>query len=204
MFLIVVLLLLAGYYFYNSKDDVIGTKLETGDSKSKLLFPSLESTFNFKTVNGKDFKIKTTDKKMEIEGLRDKLIFLKIFGWDCKYCQKEIPELIKLKKQFDGAFDIIAIESQEHSTQENLKFSDEQNINYHIVTGSKYKRFFEYLKQEYKWNGVIPLTIVIDATGKILAFEVGYKSYSLTTLLQTTLKQLTSVALSKKEGEDKK
>ncbi|MCK4442491.1 MAG: hypothetical protein KAU90_10825, partial [Sulfurovaceae bacterium] len=70
--------------------------------------------------------------------------------------------------------------------------------------GDKQKKFLEYLKQKYKWNGTIPLTIVIGDSGKILAFEVGYKSYSLTTLLQTTLKQLTSIALPQKEGEDKK
>ena len=189
MFLIVVLLLLAGYYFYNGKDDVIGTKLETGDSKSKLLFPSLESTFNFKTVNGKDFKIKTTDKKMEIEGLTDKLIFLKIFGWDCKYCKKEIPQLINLKKDLGDTFEVIAIEAEKHSNEESLKYIKKYGINYDIVNGNEQKRFYEYLKVHYGWSGVIPLTIVLGKGGNILAYEVGVKSYTLAELMKASLKK---------------
>jgi thiol-disulfide isomerase/thioredoxin len=121
--------------------------------------------------------------------MQNRIVFLKVFGWNCKYCQKEIPELIKLKKQFDGAFDIIAIESQQHSTQENLKFSNEKDINYHIVTGSKYKRFLQYLKEHHGWSGVIPLSIVISEGGTILAFEIGAKSYTLAELLKVSLQQ---------------
>ncbi|HFU75470.1 MAG TPA: TlpA family protein disulfide reductase, partial [Arcobacter sp.] len=165
---------------------------------------STNQNFIFKTIQSKQFHIKATKNHFNIEELKGKIVFLKVFGWDCKYCQKEIPELIKLKNKFKTAFDTVAIELQHHSDTQNLDFIKKYNINYNIINGDKQKKFLEYLKQEYKWNGVIPLTIVIDYTGKILAFEVGYKSYSLTTLLQTTLKELTSVALPTKEGEDKK
>ncbi|HHD80648.1 MAG TPA: TlpA family protein disulfide reductase [Campylobacterales bacterium] len=174
-------------------------------SQSKSTPPlSTNQNFIFKTIQSKQFHIKATKNHFNIEELKGKIVFLKVFGWNCKYCQKEIPELIKLKNKFKTAFDTVAIELQHHSDTQNLDFIKKYNINYNIINGDKQKKFLEYLKQEYKWNGVIPLTIVIDYTGKILAFEVGYKSYSLTTLLQTTLKELTSVALPTKEGEDKK
>jgi thiol-disulfide isomerase/thioredoxin len=121
-----------------------------------------------------------------------------VFGWDCQYCQQEIPELIKLKDKFVNAFDTIAIEAQHYSNEYNLERINRYNINYSIVEGDRQKSFLQYLKDEYKWDGVIPLTIVINSTGRVLAFEVGYKSYSLTTLLQTTLKQLTRVVSSSK------
>jgi len=160
--------------------------------------------FIFKSIRDKQFNIKSYKNHMEIAQLKGKIVFLKVFGWNCKYCQKEIPELVKLKNKFKLSFDTIAIESQHHSTNENLHFIDKHHINYNILEGDKQKEFLDYLKDVYKWNGVIPLTIVINGNGKILAFEAGYKSYSLTTLLQTTLRELTTVAVEIEEGENKK
>ncbi len=176
---------LGGAYFYLSKEN------------SSIPINSSQN-FIFTTVQNKEFNIKTTKNYIQIDELKGKIVFLKVFGWDCKYCQKEIPELIKLKKKFLDAFDTIAIEAQHHSDSFNINHINKYHINYDIVDGDKQGKFLQYLKDEYKWDGIIPLTIVIDADGRVLAFEVGYKSYSLTTLLQTTLKQLTTVVSSTK------
>ena len=183
-------LLTTGLYFYITQT----TNRETLPSPTT-------NQFTFKTIKNRLFHITTTTNHIKVEELKGKIVFLKVFGWDCKYCQKEIPELIKLKKKFDGAFDTISIEEQHHTDKEHLDFIEKNSINYNIINGDKQKEFLEYLKNKYKWNGVIPLTIVLDSSGKILAFEVGYKSYSLTKLLQTTLKQLTQVAVSHEEYE---
>jgi thiol-disulfide isomerase/thioredoxin len=159
--------------------------------------PTITSSHNFRfeTVQQKILHIQTSTNQIKIKEFNGKIVFLKVFGWNCPYCQKEIPELIQLKKKFKSAFNTIAIEDQYHTHQENLDFIKKFHVNYGIIEGKDQEAFLAYLKKEYHWNGVIPLTIVIDATGKLLAFEVGYKSYSLTTLLQTTLKQLTQTAL---------
>jgi peroxiredoxin len=157
--------------------------------------------FSFKSAKGVEFNIEANKSHIKIAELKGKIVFLKVFSWDCQYCKKEIPELKKLKNRFKTAFDTIAIEIGHHSDSENLNFIDKLKINYNIVNGDKEKGFLDYLKSEYNWNGVIPLTVVLNANGKILAFEVGYKSYSLTTLLQTTLKELTTVAVSQKGDE---
>jgi len=158
--------------------------------------------FTFKTSQDEIFHIKAFPNHILVEELKGKILFLKVFGWDCEYCQKEIPELIKLKNKFSEAFDTIAIEYQHHLKSENLKFIKKYGINYHVVEGDKNIDFLNYLKHEYNWNGVIPLTVVIGADGRILAFEVGYKSYSLTTLLQTTLKEITTEATDKTNQGD--
>ncbi len=180
------ILILSTIYFYLSKQ------------KSPSL--NFNQNFIFNSIKSKEFNIKASKNNFQIKELKGKIIFLKVFGWDCEYCQKEMPELVRLKNKFRTAFDIIAIESQHHSNQENLDFIEKNHINYNIVDGDKQKSFLDYLKQAYKWDGVIPMTIVIGTDGKILAFEVGYKSYSLTTLLQTTLQMLTREAL---PAEDK-
>ncbi len=179
--LTLVLTLLTSLYFYFSSQQ-----------KSNALDGT--KTFKFQSIKKKTFDVKAYEKHIDIAQLKGKILFLKVFGWNCKYCQKEIPELIKLKNKFKTSFDTIAIESQEYSMDESLNFIEKYHINYNVLEGEKHQDFLKYLKDTYKWNGVIPLTIVIDGKGKVLAFEAGYKSYSLTTLLQTTLKELTTVA----------
>jgi len=170
-------------------------------SKQKTSSLDFNQNFTFNSIKNKKFNIEASKKHFKIKELKGKIIFLKVFGWDCQYCKKEIPELIRLKNKFITAFDIIAIESQHHSNEENLNLIEKNHINYHIINGDKQKRFLDYLKQEYKWEGVIPMTIVIGTDGQILAFEVGHKSYSLTTLLQTTLQLITKEAISYDKGE---
>jgi len=187
------ILFFSGVFFY----------LTDMNLESKL---SSHQKFIFKTVNNRVFNVETVENHIKIKELNSKIIFLKVFGWNCEYCQKEIPELIQLKNKFEGAFEIVSIEAQHHKQEEHLAFIKKHHINYHIIDGDRQKKFLDYLKKIYHWDGVIPLTIVLNAKGKVLAFEVGYKSYSLTTLLQTTLKQLTqeAVPVPSKESERSK
>ena len=170
------LLLIVGALFYMN---IIKIQHTASDSN--------EQNFQFKTLEGKIFNIKAGNRTFQIEGMENKVIFLKVFGWDCNFCKKEIPELINLKKNLPDTFDVIAIEAQQHSTEESKKFVKEFGINYHIVEGEKQKDFYTYLQKQYGWTGVIPLTIVLSKDGYVLAFERGSKSYSLSELFQASL-----------------
>ncbi len=179
--ILVVILTLSIIYFYLSKQDFFTS--------------NYSENFIFNTSKGRVLHIKASKNNFKIEELKGKIIFLKVFGWNCQYCQKEIPELIKLKNNFKKAFDVIAVEAQHHSSQENIDLIKKNSINYNIVEGDKQKLFFNYLKENYGWTGIIPMTIVIGTDGKILAFEVGSKSYSLANLLHSTLKLITTQAV---------
>lgn len=146
-----------------------------------------KADFVFETVKGKKIEIDVQDKIFKVKGMEDKTIFLKVFGWDCKYCKKEIPELINLKNELGDAFEVIAVEAQQHSDEASLKYMKALGINYHIVSGASQGAFYAYLQKKYGWTGVIPLTIVIGKGGNVLAFEIGAKSYSLSELMKATL-----------------
>jgi thiol-disulfide isomerase/thioredoxin len=150
---------------------------------------SIVSHFQFDTLDGKHFKVEAENRKFKIEGMEGKIVFLKVFGWNCEFCQKEIPQLINLKKTLPDTFDVIAIEAQEHTDEESKKFIKEYGINYNIVSGNNQKSFYNYLQKQYGWTGVIPLTIVLSKEGYVLAFERGSKSYSLSELLKASLKK---------------
>ena len=184
--LIVILLGLLGYYIYINK---VSKNIEnrTKVIQKRSNFISIEEEFNFKALDGKNYTLKTAEKKIKIKETNNKFVFLKIFGWDCEYCKKEIPELIKLKRDLGNTFDVIAIEAQQHTNEESLKHIKEYGINYSIIEGEKQKKFYDYLKKYYGWSGVIPLTIALGRNGNILAYEVGAKSYTLSELMKASL-----------------
>lgn len=148
---------------------------------------SPKSDFSFETVTGKKIEINVEDKFFKIKGMENKTVFLKVFGWDCKFCKKEIPELIKLKEELGDAFEVIAIEAQQFSREASLQFIKEYGINYPVIAGESQTEFYQYLQEKYGWTGVIPLTIVLGKEGQVLAFEIGSKSFSLAELMRASL-----------------
>lgn len=169
-------ILIVGALFYMNIIKIQHTVLDT-----------TKQNFQFKTLDGKLFTIEADERKFHIKGMENKVVFLKIFGWNCAFCKKEIPELINLKKNLPDTFDVIAIEAQNHTTQESKDFIKKFGINYHIVEGKNQKDFYTYLQKQYGWTGIIPLTIVLSKDGYVLAFERGSKSYSLSELFQASL-----------------
>jgi len=186
LILFIIPMIAIGFYFID-KDKGLGlkgTKVMDFVSHSKIL---TNSDFLFETVKNKKFEIDVSDKMFKIKGMENKTVFLKVFGWNCKYCKKEIPELIKLKSKLGDSFEVIAVEAQQHSKEESLKYIKEYGVNYHIVSGESQSKFYAYLQDKYGWTGIIPLTIVIGKDGKVLAFEIGSKSYSLSELMKAAL-----------------
>ncbi len=195
--LTIAMLLLLGFYFYinNKSNNRIMPNLPTDQQYTQLQYnnnrvhPNLISTFKFKTINDKEIIVHTDNGKFKIEGMEHKFIFLKVFGWDCKFCVKEIPELVKLKNNLGDTFKVVAIEAQQHSKKESLKYMERYKINYDVILGDDYQRFYAYLKVYYGWSGIIPLTIVLGKDGTVLAFELGVKSYTLAELMKASIQR---------------
>ena len=176
LILFILLLIVATFYFF---------------SQNKELIPDMKilsnSDFSFETIKNQKIEIDVEDKIFKIKGMENKTVFLKVFGWNCKFCKKEIPELVNLKNKLGDAFEVIAIEAQQHSKEESLMYMEKYGINYHIVPGESQAEFYAYLQKKYGWTGIIPLTIVIAKGGNVLAFELGAKSYSLSELMKAAL-----------------
>jgi len=186
--LVIVILAFWGYYFYikhQNSNKEIGTKIDIG--KSDLLFPPIDTNFTFETIDNQKIELSASYKKMKLRGFEGKIVFLKIFGWDCQYCKKEIPELIHLKEELKDSLEIVAIEAQQHTKEESREYKRRYGINYIIVDGIKQQRFYEYLRVHYGWSGLIPVTIVLGKEGDVLAYEVGVKSYTLAELIKATI-----------------
>jgi thiol-disulfide isomerase/thioredoxin len=166
---------------------VVSIKILDQEKTSKPLSP--KQNFVLKSINGDAFTLHTDTKKFVIDGMENKIIFLKVFGWDCKFCMKEVPELIELKETLPEKFAVLAIEAQNSSKALSLEKIKKYGINYPIILGEDQDKFYRYLQEQYGWTGIIPLTIVISTKGDVLAFELGQKSYSLSELFKASLEK---------------
>ena len=188
-FIIILLtIIILGTLFFLNKNGILSN---VGGEVHKEAIKKIDKTpnadYRFETIDGTKLEIDVEDNAFHIKGLDDKTVFLKIFGWDCKFCQKEIPQLIKLKKELGDSFEVIAIEAQEHTVEESKEAIKKYGINYYVIPGDTHKDFYRYLQEKYGWTGIIPLTIVVAKGGKVLAFELGEKSYSLAELMKAAL-----------------
>ena len=159
------------------------------DQDKTVLSLSSEKNFSLKAIDGTLFNLKAEKKKIMIEGMENKIVFLKVFGWDCIFCMKEVPELIALQDSLPDKFAVLAIEAQDHSRDISLSKIEEYGINYPIILGQDQDEFYRYLQEQYGWTGIIPLTIVLSTKGDVLAFELGEKSYSLSELFNASLEK---------------
>jgi thiol-disulfide isomerase/thioredoxin len=150
---------------------------------------SPKQDFVLESIDGKIFNLKTDTKKIMIKGMENKIVFLKVFGWDCKFCMKEVPELIELKESLPNKFSVLAIEAQNSTRDLSLNNIKKYGINYPIILGENQDKFYKYLQEQYGWTGIIPLTIVISTKGDVLAFELGQKSYSLSELFKASIEK---------------
>ncbi len=188
-FIIVLLtVIVLGILFFINRDEVVSNVAKKVHKEStKEVDKVSHADYIFETIDGTKLEIEVEDRAFHVKGFEDKTLFLKIFGWDCKFCQKEIPQLIQLKEELKDSFEVIAIEAQEHTIEESKEAIKKYGINYYIVPGDTHKDFYRYLQEKYGWTGIIPLTIVVAKGGKVLAFELGEKSYSLSELLKAAL-----------------
>jgi thiol-disulfide isomerase/thioredoxin len=166
---------------------VVSIKILDQDKENELLSP--KQTFHLTAIDGTTFTLKTDKKKIVIEGMENKIVFLKVFGWNCQFCMKEIPELIELKTSLPNKFAVLAIEAQNTPKDVSLENIKKYGINYPVIQGEKQEKFYRYLQEQYGWTGIIPLTIVLSTQGDVLAFELGQKSYSLSELFKASLEK---------------
>lgn len=183
--LVLIILLLIGYYFISNNANSISSSKTTPTLQS--LMPSSQESFTYQTIDGDTIEMHANTNQFKIKGMEGKLVFLKVFGWECQYCKKEIPELIKLKRDLHDEFEVIAIEAEHASAEESRQERDAYGINYPIIAGDEYFEFYDYLQAQYAWSRIMPLTMVIGKEGNVLAFEVGAKSYSLSELMKASL-----------------
>ena len=114
------------------------------------------------------FKLETNKYFRSKELLGNKNLVISFFATWCVPCKKEIPELIKLSKQFKEDFEFVLIDVNEKK-EKVKKHVEDNNITLQVIL-DKYGRVFKSYGRE-----TLPLLVVIDKQGKISYYHTGYQ-----------------------------
>lgn len=114
--------------------------------------------------------IKTLDgKPFDLAQYKDKLLIMNVWATWCAPCLKEIPELIKLQKQFkDKNIQIVGVSVDEDPE----KLPD-------FLKKYKMSDFYTVVDPKHECDKVMPLNIVptnyvIDGSGNLIGYLPGY------------------------------
>ena len=138
-------------------------------AQSATPYPTMKIT----DVNGKSYTVKGTENGLDIEGMKDKVIFLEFFGHNCPPCLASIPHLINLQKKYKDKFAVIAIEVQGYTTDQLRAFAKRKGINYTVVSDRDAGMLVDYIAQRAQWRGSIPFLVAMDTTGNVRYVQAG-------------------------------
>lgn len=98
-----------------------------------------------------------------------KVIFLNFWATWCPPCRAEIPGFVKVYDKYKNkGMQIIGISLDRTGEDKVLNFVKEYKINYPVVMGTK------KLIRDYEPGRAIPVTFIIDQSGKIRHKHIGY------------------------------
>lgn len=96
-----------------------------------------------------------------------KVVLINFWATWCPPCREEIPELLQLKKEFQGRMEIVGISEDEDPPEAVLKFARQKGMNYPIVMAT------EQLIDAYGGVPALPTSFLIDTQGRVVQKHSG-------------------------------
>jgi peroxiredoxin len=110
----------------------------------------------------------TKGATVKLSEFKGKVVMINFWATWCPPCRAEIPELVKWQEQYkDKGLQIVGITVPPTNARHVAAFISKNRVRYPILYGSlKTKALFTK-------SQVMPLTVVIDRSGKVAAFIEG-------------------------------
>jgi thiol-disulfide isomerase/thioredoxin len=112
-------------------------------------------------------------QKVDLAGLRGKVVLLDFWATWCAPCREEIPHFVEMQEKYRGqGLEIVGV-SVDDSAEPVRKFYQEYKMNYPVVMGDE--------KVAGAYGGVLglPIAFLIDREGKIVKKHIGQTDASL-------------------------
>lgn len=150
--LLVVLVAVVGYQIYRGRRGTSGVRsVATGVGQ-------VAPAFALNDLAG---------QKVEMAGLRGKVVLLDFWATWCAPCREEIPHFVEMQEKYRGqGLEIVGV-SVDDSAEPVRKFYQEYKMNYPVVMGDE--------KLAGAYGGVLglPIAFLIDRDGKVVKKHIG-------------------------------
>ena len=124
----------------------------------------LSQTVKAPALTLKDIKGRT----FRLSDHKGKVVLINFWATWCPPCRAEIPDLIKLQRQYGSSgLQIVGITDPPEKLSTVRAFSKNLKINYPIALGTKATKLL------FTNNDTLPLTIVIDRNGNVVEIIEG-------------------------------
>ena len=138
-------------------------------------FAAKGTTFTLKESKAPTLHVKEVENGVLFKEYKGKVVLLNFFGKHCKWCMKEIPELVDLQKKYKKDFQVVAIHAQEPMTPgERSRLDNRFHFNYPIYESDHNYDFTRYIAQRAGWSGSLPFSVVFDRNGSAVRIIPGY------------------------------
>ncbi len=110
------------------------------------------------------------DKPQALEQWRGKVLVVNFWATWCAPCREEIPGFIQFQTEYGARgvqFVGLAIDQKERIRP----YARDIGINYPVLVGGL--ESMDFARQVGNWRGVLPFTVVIDRSGKVVTTEIG-------------------------------
>lgn len=159
-----------------------------GESSSAAQKPEM---FTLKAAGEKSIVATSLPNGMTFKGYEGKPVLLNFFGKNCRYCWREIPHLVALKKRYGDKIGIIGVHVQQRmSFAERSRLQKQLGFNYPVFEYDDNAGFVRYIGARARFSGSIPFNIFFDRKGEVVQIIPGYIGEDdLKTIFSELLKQ---------------
>ncbi len=134
-----------------------------------------ELTFTLKEKGAPTLHVKEMKNGVLFKEYKGKVVLLNFFGKHCKWCMKEIPDLVALQKKYGNKFQVVAIHAQEPMTPgERSRLDHRFHFNYPIFESDHNYSFTKYISQRAGWTGSLPFSVIFDKDGNAVKIIPGF------------------------------
>ena len=140
--------------------------------------PKQSSTHNLVSIRGKSINIIERPRGFIFPDYGNKVIILELFGKDCPHCLRELPIIDRIRREYRGQLEVIAIQAQDRMSRSEAKaYINGHGIRYPIIEGQDATNLQYFIQKTYGWTGILPYTLVIKdgITQFSYSGEVDYK-----------------------------
>ncbi len=128
---------------------------------------------NYKAVKAPAFELENTSgKKVKLSDFKGKIVIVNFWATWCPPCREEIPDFVKLQKEYESDLQILGISLDTGSKRDVIPFMQKFKMNYPVLFATS------EVVSDYGNIQSIPTTFIIDRKGNIVNRFIGFRKKS--------------------------